>query len=181
VLHPLSSTLSTSIPNCPASACAPVRLPVYALPPPLSVPYPGRAQYTVDAPRRPRTAWRAPGVLASYLTSTKRALSSPPPQPAPPRNEARAARCSTSSIPAPTATPLNPSTRPLIPPLHPIIALVRAWRPRAIVGWYPPPPARVLVPTYSRVAVKGRCIQSGWVRACQAEGTMRATRRSAAR
>jgi hypothetical protein len=50
---------------------------------------------------------------ATYLTSTKRALSSPRPRPAPPSNKARAARCSTSPIAAPNAILLPPAYTPI--------------------------------------------------------------------
>jgi hypothetical protein len=84
VFHPLAvSTVQLHPSICSITTTARLCLTFlsHPSPPPLrSAPY-SRAQYTTAAARRPRSAWCAPGALASYLTSTKRALSSPRPCP----------------------------------------------------------------------------------------------------
>jgi len=93
-----------------------------------------------------------------------------------------AARSTSLRHPHPFPTPPLTSPRPLSPTISPPPLLSFApWTPRASVGWHPLPPARVLAPIPPKVAARGRRIHTGWVRACRAEGTMRATRRSAVR
>lgn len=133
------------------------------------------------APSRRSLALLPHAALASSLTSTKRSSGPRPLARAPPHAKAAAFRSSPSSPAAPRPPPASSSERPLSTSALPPSALARAWTPRATVGWKPTTARAGSGAHPSQVAASGRRSQKGWVRACQAEGTMRATRRSAAR